>query len=103
MSITRNKNLTDGRDHHSGSDTENKPLERRGSSFHDELHILQSEGTIFEYSQVVMNINSSASGLSPQRTPSVCKGISRKHESVLMHPSELAPDQEAHKKKTLQM
>ena len=83
MSITHNKNLTDGRDHHSGSDTENKPLERRGSSFHDELHILQSEGTIFEYSQVVTNINSSASGLSPQRTPSVCKGISHKHESVL--------------------
>ena len=47
MSINHNKNLTDGRAHHSGSDTENKPLEGRGSSPHDELHILQSEGTIF--------------------------------------------------------
>ena len=63
MSITHNKSFTDGRDHHSRSDTENKPLERRGSSFHDELHILQSEGTTFEYSQVVTNINGSVSGL----------------------------------------
>ena len=92
ISISYNKNLTDGRDHQSRNDAGDKPVERQGSNFHDELQMLQSEGTIFECSQVVMNINSSASGLPPQRTCSVHKGISHKHESAVMHSSELAPD-----------
>ena len=99
MSITHKKNLTDERDHHSRSDAGNKPVDRHGSSFQDELQIVQSEGAIFECSQVVTNIKSSNSGLPPQRTCSVCRGISDKHESVVTYPSELEPDHEAHKKK----
>ena len=48
MSISHNKNLTDGRDHHSRSDAGNEPFERHGSSFQDELQMVQSEGIIFE-------------------------------------------------------
>ena len=44
------------------------------------------------------SINSSTSGLPPQRTRIVHRGISHKHESAVTHPSEQAPDQEAHKK-----
>ena len=33
ISISHNKNLTDGRDHHSRNDVENGPFERHGSSF----------------------------------------------------------------------
>ncbi|CAM9960832.1 unnamed protein product, partial [Rangifer tarandus platyrhynchus] len=98
MSISHNRNLTDGRDHQSRNNTGNKSVERHESSFQDELQIVQSEGTIFECSQVVTNINSSASGLPPQRTRSIHRGISHKHESAVTHPSEQAPDQEAHKK-----
>ncbi|KAB0346381.1 hypothetical protein FD754_011238 [Muntiacus muntjak] len=100
MSISHNRNLTGGRDHQSRNDVGVKPVEMHRSSFHDELQILQSEGTVFECSQIVTNINSSASGLPPQRTRSVCKGIFHKHESAVMHPSELAPDQESQKKKS---
>ncbi|XDA83810.1 hypothetical protein R6Z07M_013655 [Ovis aries] len=39
MSTSHNKNLTDGRDHHSRSDAENGPFERHGSSFQDELQM----------------------------------------------------------------
>ena len=92
MSISHNRNLTGGRDHQSRNDVGDKPIEMHKSSFHDELQMLQSEETLFECSQVVMNINSSASGLPPQRTCSVHKGISHKHESAVMHSSELAPD-----------
>ena len=98
MSIVHNRNLTDGRDHQSGNDTGNKSVERHESSFQDELQIVQSEGTIFECSQVVTNINSSASGLPPHRTRSIHRGISHKHKSAVTHPSEQAPDQETHKK-----
>ncbi|XP_055267157.1 zinc finger protein 347-like [Moschus berezovskii] len=100
ISISHNKNLTHGRDHQSRNDAGDKPVERHGSNFHDELQMLQSEGTIFECSQVVMNMNSSASVFPPQRTHSVCKGISHKHECTVMHPSEQAPGQEGHKKKS---
>ena len=100
MSKSHSKNLTDRRDHDSRSDVGNKPVERHRSSFQDQLQILKSEGTVFECSQVVANINSSTSGLPPQRTRSVHKGNSHKHKSAVMHPSELGPDQEAHKKKT---
>ena len=48
ISISHNKNLTDGRDHPSRNDAGDKPVERLGSSFHDELQMLPSEGTIFE-------------------------------------------------------
>ena len=99
-SISHNKNLTNRRDHDSRSDAGNKPVERHGSSFQDQLQILESEGTVSECSQVVANINSSASGLPPQRTRSVCKGNSHKQENAVIHPSELVPDQEAHKKNT---
>ena len=99
-SISHNKNLTDGRDHDSRSDTGNKPVERHGSSFYDQLQILESEGTVSECSQVVANINSSASGLPPQKTRSVCKGNSHKQESDVIYPSELVPDQAVHKKNT---
>ena len=99
-SISHNKNLSNGRDHDSRSDAGNKPVERHGSSFQDQLQILESEGTVSECSQVVANINSSASGLPPQRTRSVCKGNSHKQENAVIHPSELVPDQEAHKKNT---
>ena len=99
MSITHKKNLTDERDRHSRSDAGNTPVDRHGSSFQDELKIVQSEGTIFECSQVMTNIKSSDSGLPPQRTHSVCRGISDKHESVVTYSSELAADHEAHKKK----
>ena len=68
------------------------PVGRHKSSFQDELQIVQSEGTIFECSRVVTNINSSASGLPPQRTRSVRRGISHKHGSAVTHPSELAPE-----------
>ena len=44
ISISHNKNLTDGRDHQSRNDAGDKPVERLGSSFHDELQMLQSEG-----------------------------------------------------------
>ena len=84
----------------SRSDAGNKPVERHGSSFQDQLQILESEGTVSECSQVVANINSSASGLPLQRTRSVRKGNSHKQERAVIHPSELVPDQEAHKKKT---
>ena len=50
LSTSHNKNLTDGRDHHSRSDAENGPFERHGSSFQDELQMMQSEGIIFECS-----------------------------------------------------
>ena len=99
-SISHNNSLTNRRDHDSRSDAGNKPVERHGSSFQDQLQILESEGTVSECSQVVVNINSSTSGLPPQRTCSVRKGNSHKHESGVIHPSELAPDQEAHKKNT---
>ena len=99
-SISHNKNLTDRQDHDSRSDTGNKPVERHGSSFQDQLQILESEGTVSECSQVVANINSSSSGLPPQRACSVRKGNSHKCESAVMPPSELGPDQEAPKKKT---
>ncbi|KAB0353487.1 hypothetical protein FD755_023811, partial [Muntiacus reevesi] len=99
-SISHNKNLTDRRDHDSRSDAGNKPVERHGSSFQDQLQILESEGTVSECSQIVVNINSSGSGLPPQRTRSVHKGNSHKRENAVMHPSELGPDQKAHKKKT---
>ena len=94
------KNLTDGRDHQSRNDAGDKPVERLRSSFHDELQMLQSEGTIFECSQVVMHMNSSASVLPIQRTHSVYKGNSHKNECAVMHPSEQAPDPEGHKKKS---
>ena len=97
MSTSYNKNLTDGRDHHSRSDAENGPFESHGSSFQDELEMVQSEGIIFECSQVVTNV--SASGLSSQRTRNVCKGFSHKDENAVMHPSELLPDHETHKKR----
>ncbi|KAG5201116.1 hypothetical protein JEQ12_005650 [Ovis aries] len=100
VSISHNKNLTDGKDHQSRNDAADKPVERLWSSFHDELQMLQSEGTIFECSQIVTNINSSTSVLPIQRTCSVRKGISFKHESPVMRPSEQAPDQEAYKKKS---
>ncbi|XP_045019255.1 zinc finger protein 347-like isoform X3 [Bubalus bubalis] len=100
ISISHNKNLTDGRDHQSRNDAGDKPVERLGSSFHDELQMLQSEGTIFECSQVVTNINSSTSILPIQRTHSVRKGNSHKNECAVMHPSEQAPDPEVHKKKS---
>ncbi|KAI4534912.1 hypothetical protein MG293_015772 [Ovis ammon polii] len=100
VSISHNKNLTDGKDHQSRNDAADKPVERLWSSFHDELQMLQSEGTIFECSQIVTNINSSTSVLPIQRTCSVRKGISFKHESLVMRPSEQAPDQEAYKKKS---
>ena len=99
-SISHNKNLTDRRDHDGRSDAGNKPVERHGSSFQDQLQILESEGTVSECSQVVVNINSSTSGLPPQRTHSVCKGNSHKQESAVIHPSELVRDQEAQKKNT---
>ena len=99
-SISHNKNLSNGRDHDSRSDAGNKPVERHGSSFQDQLHILESEGTVSECSQIVVNINSSASGLPPQRPRSVCKGNSHKQESAIIHPSELVPDLDAHKKNT---
>ena len=95
ISISHNKNLTDGKDHQSRNDAADKPVERLGSSFHDE-----SEGTIFECSRVVTSINSSASVLPIQRTCSVRKSISYKHESPVVHPSEQAPDREAYKKKS---
>ena len=100
MSVSHNRNLTGRRDHQSRNDVGDKPVEMHRSSFHDELQMLQSEGTVFECSQIVTNINSSASGLPPQRIHSVCKGISHKHESAVMHPSELAPDQESQKEKS---
>ncbi|XFF87531.1 hypothetical protein AB1E18_013750 [Capra hircus] len=100
ISISHNKNLTDGRDHPSRNDAGDKPVERLGSSFHDELQMLPSEGTIFECSQVVTNINSSASVLLIQRTHSVRKGNSHKNECAVMHPSEQAPDPGGHKKKS---
>ena len=99
-SISHSKNLTNRRDHDSRSDAGNKPVERHGSSFQDQLQILESEGTVSKCSQVAVNINSSTSGLPPQRTRSVHKGNSHKHKSAVLHPSELGPDQEAHKKKT---
>ena len=99
-SLSHNKHLTDRRDHDSTSDAGNKPVERHGSSFQDQLQILESEGTVSECSQVVVNINSSTSGLPPQRTHSVCKGNSHKQESAVIHPSELVRDQEAQKKNT---
>ena len=97
MSISHNKNLTDGRDHHSRSDAGNEPFERHGSSFQDELQMVQSEGIIFECSQVVTNV--SDSGLSSHRTRNVCKGFSHKHKNAVMHPSELLPDHETQKKR----
>ena len=97
LSTSHNKNLTDGRDHHSRSDAENGPFERHGSTFQDELQRVQSERIIFECSQVVTNF--SASGLSSQRTRNVCKGFSHKDENAVMHPSELLPDHETQKKR----
>ena len=97
LSTSHNKNLTDGRDHHSRSDAENGTFERHGSSFQDGLQMMQSEGIIFECSQVVTNVNTS--GVSPQRTCNVCKGFSHKHENAVMHPSELLPDHETQKKR----
>ena len=44
ISISHNKNLTDGRDHQSRNDAGDKPVERLGSSFHDALQMLQFEG-----------------------------------------------------------
>ena len=64
-SISHSKYLTDRRDHDSRSDAGNKPVERHRSSFQDQLQILESEGIVSECSQVVENINSSASGLPP--------------------------------------
>ena len=64
-SITHSIYLTDRRDHDSRSDAGNKPVERHRSSFQDQLQILESEGIVSECSQVVENINSSASGLPP--------------------------------------
>ena len=64
------------------------------------MQILESEGTVSECSQVVVNINSSASGLPPQRIRSVRKGNFHKEVSAVIHPSELVPDQKAHKKNT---
>ncbi|XP_052512832.1 zinc finger protein 665-like [Budorcas taxicolor] len=92
LSTSHNKNLIDGRDHHSRSDAENGTFERHGSSFQDELQMMQSEGIIFECSQVVTNV--STSGLSSQRTRNVCKGFSHKDENAVMHPLELLPDHE---------
>ena len=43
ISISHNRNLTDGRNHQSRNDTGNKPIERHESSFQDELQIVQSE------------------------------------------------------------
>ena len=97
MSTSYNKNLTDGRDHHSRSDAENGTFERHGSSFQDELQMMQSEGIIFECSQVVTNV--SASGLPPHRTCNVCEGFCHKDENAVMHPSELLPDHETQKKR----
>ena len=97
MSTSHNKNLTDGRNHHSRIDAGNRPFERHGSSFQDKLQMVQSEGIIFECSQVVTNV--SASGLPPQRTRNVCKGFSHKHEKAVMYPSELLPDHETQKKR----
>ena len=84
LSTSHNKNLTDGRDHHSRSDAENGTFERHGSSFQDGLQMMQSEGIIFECSQVVTDV--SASDLPPQRTRNVCKGFSHKNENAVMHP-----------------
>ena len=44
ISISHNKNLSDGRDHQSRNDAGDKPVERLGSSFHDALQMLQFEG-----------------------------------------------------------
>ena len=60
--------------------------------------MVQSEGIIFECSQVVTKV--SASGLSSQRTLNVCKGFSHKHENAVMHPSELFPDHETKNKRS---
>ncbi|OWK05019.1 hypothetical protein Celaphus_00002315, partial [Cervus elaphus hippelaphus] len=46
ISISHNKNLTDGKDHQSRNDAGKKPVEKHGSNFHHELQMLQSEGTI---------------------------------------------------------
>ena len=97
LSTSHNKNLIDGRDHHSRSDAGNRPFERHGSTFQDELQMVQSEGINFECSQVVTNV--STSGLLSQRTCNVCKVFSHKHENAVMHPSELLPDHEPQKKR----
>ena len=59
--------------------------------------MVQSEGIVFECSQVVTNV--STSDLLSQRTRNVCKGFSHKHENAVMHPSELLPDHETQKKR----
>ena len=97
MSTSHNKNFTDGRHHPSRSDVGNRPFERHGSSFQNELQVVQSEGIIFECSQVVTNVR--VTGLPPQRTRNVCKGFSHKHENAVMPPSELLPDHETQKKR----
>ena len=84
ISTSHNKTLIDGRDHHSRSDAGNRLFERHRSSFQDELQMVQSEGIIFECSQVVTDV--SASDLPPQRTRNVCKGFSHKNENAVMHP-----------------
>ena len=60
--------------------------------------MVQSEGIIFECSQVVTNV--SASGLPPHRTCNVCEGFCHKDENAVMHPSELFPDHETKNKRS---
>ena len=100
ITITQNKNLTNESDWHSRIAVGNKPVENRhGSSFQDELQILQPEGKTFECIQAVRSINSTTSDLRLQRTPSFCTSISNICESAVMHPSVLAQDQEAQRGK----
>ncbi|KAB0353178.1 hypothetical protein FD755_024108, partial [Muntiacus reevesi] len=86
MSTSHNKNLTDGRHHPSRSDVGNRPFERHGSSFQDKLQMVQSEGIIFQCSQVVTNVR--ASGLPPQRT--------RNCDITFLQDSELTGHQRIH-------
>ncbi|OWK16251.1 hypothetical protein Celaphus_00004825, partial [Cervus elaphus hippelaphus] len=70
ITITQNKNLTNESDWRSRIAAGNKPVENRhGSSFQDELQILQPEGKTFECIQAVRSINSTTSDLRLQRTP----------------------------------
>ncbi|KAB0340013.1 hypothetical protein FD755_024818, partial [Muntiacus reevesi] len=97
MSTSHNKNLTDRKHHSSRSDVGKRPFKRHGSSFQNELQVVQSEGIIVECSQVVTNVR--ATGLPRQRTSNVCKGFSHKHEDAVIHPSELLPDHETERKR----
>ncbi|XP_068384078.1 zinc finger protein 836-like [Eschrichtius robustus] len=101
MPITHNKNLTDGRHCHCRRDAGIKPIGNRlGLNFQDELHIMRSEGEIYEFNQADKKINSSAS-FSPLHIipPSVQTSISNTNENDFMHPSILTQDKKAHSKR----